>query len=131
MSDPEVGTVILGGVTLTADPVGYTLTWPPRRQIFQGPGGWSTGQDFGMHVGDALLELSSGDTGPLTTVTVQALLALARVKGVTYALTDALGNAATVLIMDFTPTHRGGGLWDYSMSLSIRAATKILGVVEV
>ena len=129
--EPEVGTVILGGVVLTGDPIGYTINWPPRRQVFQGPGGWSTAQDFGQVVGDATLELTSGETGPLTTTKVQAILALSRVKGATYTLTDALGNNLTVLIMDFKPAHRFGGFWDYSLTLSIRAATSILGVAEV
>ena len=123
--------VTLGGIEFTADPTGYTLNWPPRRQVFQGPGGWSTAQDFGMVVGDALMELSSGDTGMLPTEKVQALLALARVKGATYAFTDSQGNAFTVLIMDFKPSIRFGGWWDYSMTLSIRAATEIFGVAEV
>jgi hypothetical protein len=135
MAETEVGTVTIGGVVLTSDPVGYALNWTPRRQVFQGPGGWSTAQDFGMVVGDATLELSSGTTGLLTTAKVQALLALARVKGATYAYTDSQGNALTVLIMDFKPSLRFGGgdsgWWDYSLTLSIRAATEILGVAEV
>lgn len=128
--EPEVGTVTIGGIVLTGDPIGYAFTWPPRRQVFSGPGGWSTAQDFGQPVEDALLELTSGDTGPLTTTKVQALLALSRVKGATYRLTDALGNDLTVLIMDFKPAHRFGGFWDYTMTLSIRAAASILGVDE-
>lgn len=130
MTELAVGTVVLGGITLMADPTAFEIAWPPRGQIFSGPGGWTQAQVFGMPVGDAQLRLSSGATGPLDTAKVQAILALTRAQAnITY--TDALGNVLTVLILDFSPSHRGAGLWDYSLTLQARTATKILGVTEV
>jgi len=124
-----VGTTTLGAVTLTADPNSLQIAWQPRMQVFSGPGGWSQAQAFGMPVGDMQIPLSSGQTGPLDTETVQAILALAR-AATPVSYTDALGNDLTVLILNFLPAHRGAGLWDYSLILQARAATAILGVAE-
>ncbi len=129
MTENAVGTVVLGGVTFTADPTSFEMPWPPRGQVFSGPGGWTQAQVFGMPVGDLELRLSSGETGLLDTATMQAILALVRAQA-NVAYSDSFGNALTVLILDFAPSHRVGGLWDYSLSLRVRAATKILGVVE-
>lgn len=124
-----VGTVSLGGIQLTADPTGFPVAWPPRREVFSGPGNWSQAQSAGVAVGDMELTLSGGETGMLDTATVQQLLALMRVES-TCAYVDSFGNELTVLILDFQPQHRVTGLWDYTLRLSVRAATKILGVAE-
>lgn len=129
MSGLVVGTTALGAVTLTADPNSLQIAWQPRIQVFSGPGGWSQAQAFGMPVGDMQIPLSSGQTGPLETETVQAILALERAQ-TPIAYTDALGNVLTVLILNFVPAHRGAGLWDYALLLQVRAATAILGVAE-
>jgi len=129
MSGSPIGTVMIGGVKLAADPNSLQIVWRPRGQVFSGPGGWSQAQTFGMPVGDMQLPLGSGQTGPLDTETVQALLALTRAQA-PVAYVDDLGNELTVLILDFVPAHRGAGLWDYSLILQARAATAILGVAE-
>lgn len=127
----EVGTVVLGGVTFTADPRGFVPEWPKRATIFQGVGDWNVVQDFGMPTKDLLLRLQSGDTGPLSLDAVKALKALHRVKGATYAYADSFGNAFTVFMLDFQETLRvggqNGGLWDYTMTLSVRAITALYG----
>jgi hypothetical protein len=125
-----VGTVVLGGVQFTADPNQLQLAWPQNRQVFTGPGNWTQAQDFGMTVGELVLELASGETGPLDTATVAAIWALARQKGALFSYADSFGSALTVLIMDFQPSHRVAGLWDYTLRLAVRAATAILGVPE-
>lgn len=128
MTDP-VGTVFLGGIQFTADPNGFPIAWPPRREVFSGPGNWSQAQSAGVAIGDMELNLSGGPSGVLETETVKALLALMRVES-TCSYVDSFDNELTVLIMDFQPQHQGAGLWDYTMRLSVRAATKILGVAE-
>lgn len=127
----EVGTVVLGGVTFTADPVGFVPDWAKRATEFQGVGGWNVIQDWGMEPKDLKLRLQSGAGGPLAFATMKALKALHRVKGATYAYADSFGNQFSVFMLEYQEALRvgggTGGLWDYTMTLSVRTITKLYG----
>lgn len=123
------GTVYLGGVRFTCDPVPYeAYEWPKRMSEHPGVGGSMTWQDFGVWAKDCTLTLGSGETQMLEKTVVASLDTMYRTKGGTYALIDWLGNEFTVVIRDFRPTGTFlGTLFRYTMTLRVTAMSKLLG----
>ena len=122
-------TAILGGLELSAGPGAFAPRWAPRETFFDGPGGWSGSQWFGMPVGDCELDVGSGANGQLTTEEVVAIRALQR-AGTAVHYEDWMGNDCTVRIVAFTPSHFVVGLWNYTMTLRVRSAVALLGALE-
>lgn len=83
------------------------------------------------------LGCSDRSKSALDLATVAALHTAFRAKGTTYAFTDSIDNAFTVVILDFTPVPflraqpAGGGsyvtLFAYTMELQVVACTRLLG----
>jgi hypothetical protein len=122
-------TAILGALELSAGPGAFAQRWPARETFFDGPGGWSGSQWFGMSVGDCVLDVGSGANGQITTEEVAAIRALQR-AGATIAYQDWMGNDCTVRIVDFAPSHMIAGLWNYTLTLRVRTAIALLGELE-
>ena len=123
------GTVYLGGVRFTTDPVPYeSYDWPKRMSEHPVLGGSVILQDFGTHAKDLTITLGSGQTQVLEQSVVTALDTMYRTKGATYQLTDWQGNDMTVFIAHFKPTRTFlGTLFTYTMTLRVRAIATLLG----
>jgi hypothetical protein len=124
-----IGTLTLGGTVFTTDPAVYeSQNWPKRVSVFRGLMGSVTVQDWGTFKKDNTMRIESGDQYISTSVK-SALDTKFRAKGVTYALTDWLGNAFTVFIRDFRPVAaRIPDAWRYSMDLVVLDITIMDGV---
>ena len=118
---------VLDGVRFTTDPgQDGPLTWEKDATVFKGQNS-KTIQDFGIVPGQ--VKLGSTESTPLDSTTMLALHAKYR-QAVTSAglrYTDAFGNDFQVFVLEFTPTYREAGLWDYSMVLEILSITALLG----
>lgn len=123
------GTVYLGGVRFTTDPVPYeAYEWPKRMSEHPVLGGSVIIQDFGTHKKDLTITLGSGDKQYLEQSVVTSLDTMYRTKGATYQLTDWLGNDMTVFIAAFKPTGTFlGTLFTYTMTLRVRAIATLFG----
>jgi hypothetical protein len=138
------GGITLDGVQFNTDPATYEpVNWEKRYSKFAAIGGAMTIQDFGVFKKDNTLRLQSGDQNPLEESVVVALHTRFRTRGVTYALTDWLGNSFTVFIEKFVPVPLiqgldgsvvGGGtlrLYSYSMDLHVLNIVNLYGVAFV
>ena len=123
------GTVYLDGLRFTTDPAVYEpLNWPKRFSVHEGLEGSVTIQDFGVTMKDNVVRLQSGDRQYMEQSLAEALHTRFRTKGVTYTLTDWVGNQLTVFILSFTPKPTFiGTLWTYSMELRVLGITKLFG----
>ena len=126
---PARGTVYLGGVRFTTDPVPYeAYEWPKRMSEHPVLGGSVILQDFGTHAKDLTITLGSGQNQVLEKSVVLALDGMYRTRGATYQLTDWLGNDMTVFIVAFKPTGTFlGTLFTYTLTLRVRAIAALLG----
>ena len=140
MPIPTVGAVVLGGVTFNTDPDPYEhQNWSKRYSVFKTIGGGQVIQDFGLVQADITVQLASGQTQFIDEVTRANLNALYATRGVSYTLTDYLGNQFTVFIQDFKPTifKMGGGaspgyaatqVYHYTMALQVLTIQKLYNV---
>lgn len=126
MTTLAIGSLVLGGIALTADPNTWRFPWPRRAQEFKGEGGWNVWQDWGHVLKDGKIVMGSGETGPLDFAVMRAIKAL-HLVGADVSYVDAFGNAGTVRIETFDEQHRAGTLWDYTCTLSVRALTALYG----
>jgi hypothetical protein len=131
-----LGEVILSGpsfsgVQFTTDPGQLRPVWRPRRAVYSGPGGWTLAQDSDNTIGDLVIELGSTETTPLSRNVVVDILKMQRIVGEQWSYVDSFDTVAQVIIMEFLPSYRGSGLWDYSLRLQVRSATSILGDTEL
>ena len=126
----KAGTVYLGSVRLDIDPESLSPVQARRRgSVHRLIDGTTVYQDRGVSASDRTVLLS----GKLYNLgTVQALQALYETTGSTFAYTDWLGNAFTVLFtpgtesLTLTPIHGQRRGWEYRISLSVVSATTTL-----
>jgi hypothetical protein len=125
------GTVTLGSVQFTTDPGIYEpFNWKKRMSKHPGLQGAMTIQDFGRFAKDLTIRLGSGGQNGsqqyLEQAAVVALDGYYAAKGVTYTLTDWLGNEFTVFIEEFRPVPTFlGSLFTYEMSLHVLGIAKL------
>lgn len=123
------GNLYLAGQQFTSDPDVYEREWPKRMSEHPVLGGSVIIQDYGRFAKDLTLTLQSGEGQFLEKSLVDTLDGMAATKGATYALVDWEGTEATVFIANFDPQPtRLGSLYRYTMTLRVRAITKLRGV---
>ena len=121
------GECVLDGVRFTTDPgQDSPLQWEKDATVFKGQES-KTIQDFGIVPGQ--VKLASTADRPLDTATMLALHAKFRQSGTSTGVryTDFFGNDFQVFVLEFQPTYREAGLWDYSMALEILTITALFG----
>jgi hypothetical protein len=109
----KTGGVSINGIQFSTDPDPYEhLIWPKRHSVHKTIGGGQIIQDFGMFATDNSMKLGSGNQNYMDGVTMQAIDAIYRTRGITYTLLDYLGNNFEVFITSFIPTilKRGGDI---------------------
>lgn len=106
ITPPGLGTVFLGGVRLTVDPLVYERSWPRRASWLPGLDGAVTVQDFGRTCKDLVLRLESGGGQWLEQAAARQLDLMARAQGTAYRFTDwnGLQGTAVILAFDADPT---------------------------
>lgn len=121
-----IGSLVLDGVQFTTDPKTYERQWPKRITKVDHIGG-NTVLDFGRTAKDMTLRLESGGQY-LDRSVVDALETRAGTLGGGYTFVDWEGTEATVVISAFDAQEALPGLYDYSMTLWVRALAKLRGV---
>lgn len=125
MLDP-IGSLVLDGVQFTTDPTSYQRQWPKRITKVDTIGG-NTVLDFGRIAKDLTLQLESGGQF-LARDVVTALDTRAGVLGVGYPFVDWEGTEATVVIAAFDAQEALPELYEYALTLWVRALAKLRGV---
>lgn len=121
-----IGAIFLDGIQFTTDPKTYERQWPKRITKVDHIGG-NTVLDFRRKAKDITLTLVSGGQY-LNRDVVDELDARAGALGVGYPFVDWDGTEATVVISAFDPQEALPDLYEYSMTLWVRALAKLRGV---
>jgi len=121
-----IGAIFLDGIQFTTDPKTYERQWAKRITLVPVIGG-NTVLDFGRKAKDIKLQLVSGGQFMARDV-FDAIDTRAGVLGAGYPLIDWNGTEATVVIAAFDGDEALPDLFEYSLTLWVRALAKLRGV---